>query len=46
VITFATARPVRQAAKFGGEHDTHIWRVFEHYVGVGVDGSIEKLSVR
>ena len=33
LITFATAMPVLQVAKFTGEHDTRIWRVLEHHVG-------------
>lgn len=32
LITFASAMPVAQVAKFTGEHDTRIWRVLEHYV--------------
>ena len=32
LITFASAMPVKQVAKFTGEHDTRIWRVLEHYV--------------
>jgi transposase len=39
VMTLAKAMPVKTISEFVGEHDTRLWRIIHHYVGIGHDAA-------